>query len=50
MTETVPSSGRGGTAAVVAQNEQTTEEHSTVSVVTFLSGAGKWITDCFLLR
>jgi len=26
----VPSSGRGGTAAVVAQNEQTTEEHSTL--------------------
>ena len=30
MTETVPSSGRGGTAAMMAQNEQTTEEHSTL--------------------
>jgi len=30
MTETVPSSGRGGTAAAMAQNEQTTEEHSTL--------------------
>ena len=28
MTETVPSSARGGTAAAVAQNKQTTEEHS----------------------
>ena len=27
---TVPSSGRGGTAAVTAQNEQTAEEHSTL--------------------
>jgi len=27
MTETVPSWGRGGTAAMMAQNEQTTEEH-----------------------
>ena len=30
MTGTVPSSGRGGTAAVIAQNEQTVEEHSTL--------------------
>jgi len=30
MIETVPSSGRGGTAAAMAQNEQTTEEHSTL--------------------
>ena len=30
MTETVPSSGRGGTAAVMTQNEQMTEEHSTL--------------------
>ena len=30
MTETVPSWGRGGTAAAMAQNEQTTEEHSTL--------------------
>jgi len=30
MTETVPSSGRGGTVAMMAQNEQTTEEHSTL--------------------
>jgi len=30
MTETAPSSGRGGTAAAMAQNEQTTEEHSTL--------------------
>jgi len=29
MTETVPSC-RGGTAAAMAQNEQTTEEHSTL--------------------
>jgi len=29
MTGTVPSSG-GGTAAVMAQNEQTAEEHSTL--------------------
>jgi len=28
MTGTVTSSGRGGTAAAVAQNEQTTEKHS----------------------
>jgi len=28
MTETGPSLGCGGTAAAVAQNEQTTEEHS----------------------
>jgi len=28
-TGTVPSSGRGGTAAATAQNEQTAEEHST---------------------
>jgi len=28
MTETVPSSGRSGTAAAMAQNEQTTEEQS----------------------
>jgi len=30
MTETVPSWCRGGTAAAIAQNEQTTEEHSTL--------------------
>jgi len=30
MTETVPSSGCGGTAAAMAQNEQTMEEHSTL--------------------
>jgi len=30
MTGTVTSSGRGGTAAAMAQNEQTTEEHSTL--------------------
>jgi len=30
MTETVPSWCRGGTAAAMAQNEQTTEEHSTL--------------------
>jgi len=30
MTETVPSSGRGGTAAMMAQKEETTEEHSTL--------------------
>jgi len=30
MTETVPSSDRGGTAAAMAQNELTTEEHSTL--------------------
>jgi len=30
MTETAPSSGRGGTAAAMAQNEHTTEEHSTL--------------------
>ena len=30
MTETVPSWGRGGSAATMAQNEQTTEEHSTL--------------------
>jgi len=30
MTETAPSSGRGGTTAAMAQNEQTTEEHSTL--------------------
>ena len=29
-TGTVPSSGRGGTAAATAQNEQTAEEHSTL--------------------
>ena len=29
-TGTVPSSGRGGTAAETAQNEQTAEEHSTL--------------------
>jgi len=28
MTETVPSRGRGGTAAAMTQNEQTTQEHS----------------------
>jgi len=28
MTRTLPSSGRGGTAAGMAQNEQTAEEHS----------------------
>jgi len=28
MTETVPSLGRGGTAAAMAQDEQTTEERS----------------------
>jgi len=30
MTETVPSRGRGRTAAAMAQNEQTMEEHSTL--------------------
>jgi len=30
MTGTMTSSGRGGTAAVMAQNEQTAEEHSTL--------------------
>ena len=30
MTETVPFCGRGGTAAAMAQNEHTTEEHSTI--------------------
>jgi len=30
MTETVPSWGRGGTAAAMAQNEQTTEQRSTL--------------------
>jgi len=30
MTETVPSSDRGGTAAAMAQNEQTTEEPCTL--------------------
>jgi len=30
MTETVSSWGRGGTAAAMAQIEQTTEEHSTL--------------------
>jgi len=30
MTKTVPSSGRGRTAAAMAQNEQTVEEHSTL--------------------
>jgi len=30
MTGTVPSSGRGGTAAAMMQNKQTTEEHSTL--------------------
>jgi len=30
MTETVPSSGRGGTAEAMAQNEQTMKEHSTL--------------------
>ena len=30
MAETAPSWGRGGTAAAMAQNEQTTEEHSTL--------------------
>ena len=30
MTGTVTSSGRGGTAAAMAQNEQTAEEHSTL--------------------
>jgi len=30
MTETMPSSGCGGTAAAMAQNEQTMEEHSTL--------------------
>ena len=30
MTGTVPSSGRGGTVAATEQNEQTTEEHSTL--------------------
>jgi len=30
VTETVLSRGRGGTAAVMTQNEQTTEEHSTL--------------------
>jgi len=32
MTETVPSCSRGGTAAAMAQNEQTTEEHSTLEL------------------
>ena len=30
MTETVTSWGRGGTAATMAQNEETTGEHSTL--------------------
>jgi len=30
MTGTVPSLGRGGTAAAMVQNEQTAEEHSTL--------------------
>jgi len=30
MTGTVTSSGRGGTAAAITQNEQTAEEHSTL--------------------
>jgi len=30
MTGTGTSSGRGGTAAAMAQNEQTAEEHSTI--------------------
>jgi len=30
MTETVTYLGRGGTAAAMAQNEQMTEEHSTL--------------------
>ena len=30
MTETVPSWGRGGTAAIMAQNEQTTEQRYTL--------------------
>jgi len=30
MTKTVPSSGSGGTAAAKTQNEQMTEEHSTL--------------------
>jgi len=30
MTGTVPSSGCGGTAALMAQNEPTAEEHSTL--------------------
>ena len=30
MTETVPSSGRDGTVAVMVLNEQTTEEHSSL--------------------
>ena len=30
MTGTVTSSGHGGTAAAMAQNEQTAEEHSTL--------------------
>jgi len=30
MTETVPFSGRGGTAAAMVKNEQTMEEHSTL--------------------
>ena len=30
MTGTVTSSGRGGTAAAMTQNEQTAEEHSTL--------------------
>jgi len=28
--QAVPSGGRGGTTAAMAQNEQTTEEHSTL--------------------
>jgi len=31
MTGTVTASGRGGTAAAMAQNEQTAEEHSMLS-------------------
>jgi len=30
MTGTVPSSGRGGTAAAMTRNKQTAEEHSTL--------------------
>jgi len=39
MTETVPSWGRGGTAAAMAQNEQTTEEHCMLNVK---MGSYKW--------
>jgi len=34
MTGTVTSLGRGGTAAAMAQNEQTVKEHSTTAAAT----------------